>query len=168
MKSTEKAFIYDDEFSGQARDKKILNIQSEIKELTSFKFWFELIFVIIPIAFLIRTFIFGLYKVPSGSMETTLLVSESFVSDKLSYWFTKPKRGDIIAFKETMHALKGAAAALGAERLRVLAHQMERMQVDVAVDHVELTKRLTGALSESIALLRERIAAARSNSLQRH
>ena len=78
------------------------------------------------------------------------------------------QEGDIIAFKETMHALKGAAAALGAERLRVLAHQMERMQVDVAVDHVELTKRLTGALSESIALLRERIAAARSNSLQRH
>jgi len=75
-----------------------MSIKSEIKELSSFKFWFELVFIIIPIAFLIRTFIFGLYKVPSGSMETTLLISESFVSDKLSYWFIKPKRGEIIAF----------------------------------------------------------------------
>ena len=33
LKSTEKAFTYDDEFSGQVRDKKILNIQTEIKSL---------------------------------------------------------------------------------------------------------------------------------------
>ena len=60
----------------------------------------ELIFIVIPIAFTIRTFIFGLYQVPSGSMETTLLVGERFFADKLSYWFTKPKRGDIIAFND--------------------------------------------------------------------
>ena len=33
------------------------------------------------IIFLIRTFIFGLYQVPSGSMETALLVGESLVYD---------------------------------------------------------------------------------------
>lgn len=59
---------------------------------------FELIFVILPIAFLIRTFGFGLYQVPTGSMETTLLVGERFFADKLSYWFRKPQRGEIIAF----------------------------------------------------------------------
>lgn len=57
--------------------------------------------VIIPIAFVIRTWGYGLYKVPSGSMETTLLIGESFISDKFSYTFyADPQRGDIIAANE--------------------------------------------------------------------
>ena len=58
---------------------------------------FELIFVIIPIAFIIRTVGFGLYQVPTGSMETTFLVGERFFADKASYWIRKPRRGEIIA-----------------------------------------------------------------------
>lgn len=64
----------------------------------------ELVFVILPIAFLIRTFGFGLYQVPTGSMETTLLVGERFFADKLSYWFRAPRRGEIIAFDEPRYA----------------------------------------------------------------
>ena len=41
--------------------------------------------VIVPLAFIIRTWGYGLYKVPTGSMETTLLIGESFVSDKFTY-----------------------------------------------------------------------------------
>lgn len=61
---------------------------------------FELIFVVLPVAFLIRTFGFGLYQVPTGSMETTLLVGERFFADKVSYWLRAPKRGEIIAFDD--------------------------------------------------------------------
>jgi len=57
----------------------------------------EAIVVVVPIAFLIRTFIFGLYIVPSGSMEHTLLVGERFVADKLTPWFRPIERGEIIA-----------------------------------------------------------------------
>ena len=49
------------------------------------------------LVFLIRTFGFGLYQVPSGSMETTMLVGERFFADKFSYLFTEPKHGDIIS-----------------------------------------------------------------------
>lgn len=63
---------------------------------------FELI-VIVAAAFAIRTFLFGLYQVPTGSMETTLLVGERFVADKLTYWFRSPQRGDIIAFDAPMY-----------------------------------------------------------------
>ena len=63
----------------------------------------ELFFVILPIAFVIRTFGFGLYQVPNGSMETTLLVGERFCADKLSYWFRKPKQGQIIAFDDSTY-----------------------------------------------------------------
>ncbi len=52
------------------------------------------------LVFLIRTFGFGLYQVPSGSMETTLLVGERFFADKLSYLFRAPRRGEVISFNE--------------------------------------------------------------------
>jgi signal peptidase I len=63
---------------------------------------FEAIFIIIPIAFLIRTFGYGLYQVPTGSMETTMLVGERFFADKFSYLFTEPKYGDIISFNDPL------------------------------------------------------------------
>jgi signal peptidase I len=53
--------------------------------------------LLLGFVFLIRTFCFGLYQVPSGSMETTMLVGERFFADKLSYWFRDPARGEIIA-----------------------------------------------------------------------
>ncbi len=57
----------------------------------------SLIFLLL-VAFAIRTVIFGLYKLPpSGSMETTLLDGEGVLSDKLSYWFRAPRRGEVVA-----------------------------------------------------------------------
>ncbi|HBL99009.1 TPA: signal peptidase I [Candidatus Dependentiae bacterium] len=54
--------------------------------------------VLLGIVFLIRTFLFGLYLVPTGSMETTMLVGERFFADKLTPYFKTFKRGEIIAF----------------------------------------------------------------------
>ncbi len=62
--------------------------------------FFESLIVIIPIAFAIRTVIFGLYKVPTGSMETTLLVGEGFFADKLTPYFRGPAYGEIISFND--------------------------------------------------------------------
>ena len=61
---------------------------------------FESLIVIIPVVFLIKTFIFGLYQVPTGSMETTMLVGERFLADKFTPYFIPPKRGEIISFNE--------------------------------------------------------------------
>jgi len=62
--------------------------------------FFKALVVIVPIAFLIRTFGYGLYQVPTGSMETTMLVGERFVADKFSTVFYYPIRGDIISFND--------------------------------------------------------------------
>lgn len=56
--------------------------------------------VLLLIVFLIRTFGFGLYQVPTGSMETSMLVGERFFADKLSYVFRNPRRLEVIAFNE--------------------------------------------------------------------
>lgn len=61
--------------------------------------WIQVI-AIVMLVFIIRTFGFGLYQVPTGSMETTMLVGERFFADKLSVWFTSIRRGEIIAFNE--------------------------------------------------------------------
>jgi signal peptidase I len=52
--------------------------------------------IILPIAFTIRTFGYGLYTVPTPSMEPTMLVGERFFANKFSYLFSDPQRGDII------------------------------------------------------------------------
>ena len=60
---------------------------------------------LLVIVFVIRTFGFGLYQVPTGSMETSVLVGERFFADKFTILFSPPKRGEIIAFNqpETMY-----------------------------------------------------------------
>ncbi|KKP35667.1 MAG: Signal peptidase I [candidate division TM6 bacterium GW2011_GWF2_32_72] len=59
----------------------------------------EIAFLLL-IVFVVRTVIFGLYQVPSGSMETTMLVGERFLGDKLTYYFRSPQRGEIVAFNK--------------------------------------------------------------------
>lgn len=53
-------------------------------------------------AFLIATFIREVIlfnvKVPSGSMEDTIMIGDRVVTSRLSYLFGEPKRGDIIVF----------------------------------------------------------------------
>jgi signal peptidase I len=58
--------------------------------------------VLLVVIFLIRTYLFGLYQVPTGSMETTMLVGERYFADKLSYNFRKPRHGEIIAFNDPL------------------------------------------------------------------
>lgn len=56
------------------------------------------IVLILLFVFAIRTFLVGLYLVPTGSMEPTMLVGERFVADKLTPFFRDFDRGEIIAF----------------------------------------------------------------------
>ena len=56
--------------------------------------------VLLTVVFLIRTFGFGFYQVPSGSMEVTMLSGDRFFADKFSYLFISPKQGDIISFND--------------------------------------------------------------------
>ncbi len=65
-------------------------------------FWANLVEIagLLLLVFLIRTFGFGLYQVPTGSMETTMLVGDRFFADKLSYVFRDPVQLEVVAFNE--------------------------------------------------------------------
>lgn len=62
------------------------------------KNWGEPLVVAVVLAFIIRTFIVGPYKIPTGSMEKTLMIGDRIFVDKLTYRFREPKRGEIVVF----------------------------------------------------------------------
>lgn len=55
------------------------------------------------LVFIVRTFLYGLYVVPTGSMEVTMLVGDRFLADKLTVWITPIKRGEIISFNDPVY-----------------------------------------------------------------
>ena len=57
-------------------------------------FIITLLMVIIAV-FALRMFIFEPIRVDGQSMEDTLLDRENMLVEKVSYWFSEPKRGDI-------------------------------------------------------------------------
>jgi len=67
---------------------------------TAFGRLIDSIIVVVPVVFIVRTFVFGLYQVPSGSMETTLLVGDRLFAEKFTVWFKPIERGEIIAFND--------------------------------------------------------------------
>lgn len=58
--------------------------------------WLEAIVVTAIAAFFLRTYVFGLYHVPTGSAEPTLLVGDRIFGNKFTYFLREPKHGDYI------------------------------------------------------------------------
>jgi signal peptidase I len=53
----------------------------------------------VAIALVIRTWIIAPFKIPSGSMRTTLIEGDRILVNKFIYRFHEPRRGDIIVFR---------------------------------------------------------------------
>ena len=62
--------------------------------------WIEAIFFAGTLVFVIRTFIFGLYHVPTGSAEPTILAGERLYANKFTYFFNEIKHGDYIVIND--------------------------------------------------------------------
>jgi signal peptidase I len=61
--------------------------------------WAVLIAIALAIAFLIKTFLFQAFYIPSPSMEPTLKVGDRVLVNKLSYDLHDVNRGDIVVFE---------------------------------------------------------------------
>jgi signal peptidase I len=57
-----------------------------------------LVVLAILLAMLFKTFLVAAFYIPSGSMESTLDVSDRVLVEKLSYRFGEPRDGDVIVF----------------------------------------------------------------------
>ncbi len=73
--------------------KEAFNWKKEILE------WVMMILLAAVIAFCIDTFIIANSRVPSGSMETTIMTGDRIIGYRLAYKFGEdPERGDIVIF----------------------------------------------------------------------
>lgn len=52
------------------------------------------------LAYLIRIFIITPYEIPSGSMLDTIQIEDKVMSERISYYFSDPKPGDIVTFQD--------------------------------------------------------------------
>ncbi len=61
--------------------------------------WAAIVLVALLAAFLVKTFLFQPFYIPSGSMEHTLEIDDRVLVNKLSYKLHDVNRGDIVVFK---------------------------------------------------------------------
>ncbi|MHB8264082.1 MAG: signal peptidase I [Acidimicrobiales bacterium] len=62
--------------------------------------WGVILLVAISVAFVVRTWVFETFYIPSGSMEPTLMIGDRILVDKLSFQFGgHVTTGDIVVFK---------------------------------------------------------------------
>jgi signal peptidase I len=69
--------------------------------LPELPFWLELpvlVLLAFGVAFLVKTFLFQAFYIPSGSMENTLQIGDRVFVNKVVYDFHDPRRGDIVVF----------------------------------------------------------------------
>jgi len=70
-----------------------------MRKKSKFREYVEVIVISVVLALIVRTYIVQAFRIPSGSMEDTLLVGDFLLVSKFIYRFTDPKPGDIIVFK---------------------------------------------------------------------
>ena len=70
--------------------------RSTRKELIS---WVRMFAIVIAVVFILTQFIIINAKIPSGSMENTIMTHDRLIGFRFAYWFDEPQRGDIILFE---------------------------------------------------------------------
>ena len=80
---------------GRSRRQKEEEPFSWKKEIIS---WIQIIAAAVVIALVLNNFIIANSRVPTGSMENTIMTGDRVIGSRLSYRFGDPKRGDIVIF----------------------------------------------------------------------
>lgn len=81
-----------EEFTNDPDEKQPFNWKAEIIS------WIKIIITAAAIAFVLNNFIIANSRVPSGSMENTIMTRDRVIGSRLSYLFSDPEHGDIVIF----------------------------------------------------------------------
>ena len=76
----------------QNSGKKDFNLLSEILS------WISVIVIAAIIALVLNNFIIANSRVPSASMENTIMTNDRIIGLRMAYLFSDPQRGDIVIF----------------------------------------------------------------------
>ena len=61
--------------------------------------WIKMIVTVVVVVLFLNQVILINARVPSGSMEQTIMTGDRLIGFRFSYWFNDPDRGDIVLFK---------------------------------------------------------------------
>ena len=95
--------------------------------------------VVAIITVCLRLFVFVPYEIPSGSMEDTIMTGDMVFSEKVSYYFRGPQRGDIVTFDDPA----GANRTLIKRVIAVGGQTVDLVNGKVVVDGVSLDEPYT-------------------------
>lgn len=80
----------------QEKDQQIINQPNNwIKEIIE---WVKIIISAAILAFFLNKCVIANSRVPTGSMETTIMAKDRVIGFRLSYLFQEPERGDVVIF----------------------------------------------------------------------
>ncbi len=80
------------------------------------------------LALVLKIFVLGAFRIPSHSMENTLLPGDHIVVSKLAFAFGEPQRGDVVVFRLPASAARESTTPLLIKRI-----------VGIAGDSIHLT-----------------------------
>ncbi|MCI8662540.1 MAG: signal peptidase I [Hungatella sp.] len=60
--------------------------------------WIQILVIAALIAFVLNRFIIANSRVPTASMENTIMTKDRVIGSRLSYYFSDPQRGDVVIF----------------------------------------------------------------------
>ena len=88
----------EEEKKGRSRKqpKEELQETSLGKEILS---WLQIIVAAVVIAFVLNNFVIANSRIPTGSMENTIMSHSRVIGSRLSYIKDDPERGDIVIFR---------------------------------------------------------------------
>jgi signal peptidase I len=81
------------EFDNSDKKKGEFNLLSELLS------WISVIVIAAGIALVLNNFIIANSRVPSASMENTIMTKDRIIGLRMAYMFSEPQRGDIIIFR---------------------------------------------------------------------
>jgi signal peptidase I len=113
--------------------------EEKIKKKSTFREYLEAALIAVALALFIRTFVVQAFKIPSGSMEPTLLVGDHILVNKFIYgiklpWIrttaipiSQPDRSDVIVFIYPVDKSKDfikRVVGLPGERIEIIGRQI--------------------------------------------
>ena len=82
----------DEAFSGEEQEAAKGNARREALS------WIRMIIIVVVVVIVLTRVIFINARIPSASMENTIMTKDRLIGFRFSYWFDEPERGDIILF----------------------------------------------------------------------
>jgi len=113
---------------------------------------FKIIIIALMINIIIKAFLVRTYTVDSSSMETTLMVNDKVITEVVTKFFSKPKRGEIIVFVYPKTNIASSKQVLRRDPIDYMQYVFKylikgKMPLD---DEVEYVKRVIGLPGDTV------------------